>query len=147
MTTKQNPPQPKPRNPRAELINRARTAGDPNWSLSIAPEVKDLINALAEQVAISMPPPQVVIPEDKPTDPVVTLARSAKNYVDYRRGKLEDTLKNLERSIEDLRRYPGADGVNMLTRAAEAASAATQLQDALEHAEQFAYLVGERTND
>ncbi|QFG14868.1 hypothetical protein SEA_LYMARA_67 [Arthrobacter phage Lymara] len=135
------------RNPRAELINHARTLGDPNWSLSVPPEAKQLINALAEQVAISMPPPQVVIPEDKPRDPVVTLASSAKNYLEYRKGKLEDTLANLERAIADLRRYPGSDGVNLMCRAAEAANAATQLQDAMEHAEQFAYLVGERAND
>lgn len=139
-------PQPRP-NRRAQLIDQARTLGDPNWSLSVPPEAKALINALAEQVAISMPPPQAVIPEDKPKDPIVVLSESAKRYVDYRRGKLEDHLANLERAIADLRRYPGADGVNLMARAAEAANAATHLQDALEHAEQFAYLVGERTND
>lgn len=138
----------KPRpNKRAELIQHARTLGDPNWSLSVPAEAKQLINALAEQVAISMPPPQAVIPEDAPRDPIVTLARSANQYLEYRKGKLEDHLANLERTIADLRKYPGSDGVNLMTRAAEAANAATQLQAAMEHAEQFAYLVGERTHD
>lgn len=135
------------RTTRAQLIDHARTLGDPNWSLSVPPEAKALINALAEQVAISMPPPQAVIPEDAPRDPIVTLANSAKNYLKFRQEKLADTLKNLERAIADLRAYPGQDGVNLMTRAAEAANAATQLQDAMEHSEQFAYLVGERTND
>ncbi|ALY09916.1 hypothetical protein PRINCESSTRINA_72 [Arthrobacter phage PrincessTrina] len=137
----------KPRQTRAELIQHARTLGDPNWCLSVPAEAKQVINALAEQVAISMPPPQAVIPEDKPQDPIVTLANSAKSYLEYRKGKLEDHLANLERTIADLRRYPGSDGVNLMTRAAEAANAATQLQDAMEHAEQFAYLVGERAHD
>lgn len=139
-------PQPRP-NKRAQLIDHARTLGDPNWSLSVPSEVKAVLNDMATQLAVSLPPAQARTPEQGEPDPVLSCYLSAKNYLKHRKEKLEDSLKWLERTIDDLRKYPGSDGVNLMTRAAEAANQATLYSAAREHAQTLAYLAGDSIDD